>query len=448
MKEILLNLIKQEDLIPDGARCLCALSGGCDSVSLLLLLDELKKEKHWKLQAVHVNHGLREAAAEDEAFCIRLCSEKKIPLTVFREDAAAFAAEEGFSDEEAGRILRYRRFAETAKDFGLDHVVTAHQLEDQAETVLMNLVRGSGPAGLSGMAKSRQLDNGIRLVRPLLSVSRSELRTFLEEEGRNWREDESNQDPSYSRNFIRQQLMPLIRERFPGAERRIVRTAVLLREEEDYLQRQKELWLEGKDLSEPDVLPLSLLKEAEPVLRPLLLKDLLQKNGGMKDVTAYHLKEALALTDRQSGTSLSLPGGRRLLREQKALRLLSPENAAESEDEKPQLEIRTFPYRTNVKIPDETFTKWIDCAIMTDHVCLRKRADGDFFYLPGGGRKLLARWLVDEKIPLSQREKIWVLADGSHVIWVIGHRLSAAAYIGSKTTTVAELTVRFKGEGK
>ncbi len=450
MREELIRMIRQEDLIPAGARCLCALSGGCDSVSLLLLLSELREEKDLTLCAVHVNHGLRKAAAEDEAFCIDLCQKLRVPLAVFREDAAAFAAQAGLSVEEAGRKLRYERFLQTARDLGLDCVLTAHQRDDQAETVLFNLFRGAGLSGLCGIGRSREFAPGIRLIRPLLSFSRAELEAYLKEAGAAWREDESNRDAAYTRNFIRLELLPAVENRFPGAAGRIAQTADQLKEAEDYLEEQTERLRQETAPSGEDCLPVPLLKNAPPVLKTRLLQDLLRENGGLKDITALHYKEALAMIGRQSGGRLSLPGGRTLLREQESIRLLpqeSPEDRGDSgTDVPPALSVRLFPYEKGIKIPDEIYTKRIDYAIMNDHVCLRRRADGDYFYLPGGGKKLLARYLVDEKIPLSRREKVWVLADGSHVIWAIGHRLSAAAYITEQTETVAELTAVFKEE--
>ncbi|MBO4871850.1 MAG: tRNA lysidine(34) synthetase TilS [Lachnospiraceae bacterium] len=445
-KAQLLKQIRQDDLIPYAARCLVALSGGCDSVSLLLLLQALRKEKDLTVWAVHINHGLRQSAKEDEAFCISLCQRFRIPLVIFREDAAAFAKKEGLSVEEAGRRLRYSRFLRTAEDFGLDTVLTAHQQDDQTETVLLNLFRGTGLAGLCGISATRELAPGIRLIRPLLSVPRKELESFLREEGIEWREDESNRDPSFRRNYIRQVLMPSIEEKFPGAAGRIAQTAEILRGTEGYLEDRIRDFMSRIDPKQDDILPLAILNSAEPALRPLLLQAFLRQNGGIRDITAEHYREALELADKQSGSGLSLPNGRFLMREQDVLRVVY--EGGEVEEEMPSLSVRTFPFHTGMKIPNNVYTKWIDYAIMNDHVRLRRRADGDYFYLPEGGKKLLARYLVDNKIPLSRRETIWVLADGSHVLWVIGYRLSAAAYITEKTETVAEITVEFKGRSQ
>ena len=448
MKQQLLKRIKQEGLIPDGARCLCALSGGCDSVSLLFLLNELKEEKKLTLYAVYVNHGLREAAAGDEAYCVRLCSDLKIPLIVYRENASVHAAEKGFSVEEAGRALRYQRFREAACSFDLDTVLTAHHQDDQAETLLLNLFRGSGLSGLAGIAPQRKLTEGITLIRPLLSFSRQQLEEFLKEEGVSWREDESNRDEAYSRNYIRNRLLPEIEERFPNASERIASAAAFIRDADRHLQYEKRMWLQGEDPGVSDTLPLRMLNEAETWLRPMLLQDFFRGNGGVKDVGSAHYEAALALLEKQSGSSLSLPGGRILLREQENLRIIPADSENRKEEEPPFYSLRLFPYEKDLKIPDNTYTKWIDYAIMNDHVCLRRRADGDFFYLPGGGKKLLARFLIDEKVPLSRRNDLWVLADGSHVIWAIGYRLSAAAYITDQTKTVAEITVKIRGKNE
>ena len=148
-KEELSAKLKQEGVFDPAEGCVAALSGGCDSVSLLLLLKEWQNEAGFPLWAVHVNHGLRENAAEDERFCVGLCAKLSVPLVVFREDIRQTAEKTGQSPEEAGRSVRYERLIQTAEKLGLPQVAAAHQQNDQAETLLLNLLRGSGLHGLA-----------------------------------------------------------------------------------------------------------------------------------------------------------------------------------------------------------------------------------------------------------------------------------------------------------
>ena len=448
-KERLLDLLRKEGRIRPGSVCLCALSGGCDSVSLVRLLAAIKEEWKLTLYAVHINHGLRQEAEADEQFCIRLCHDLDIPLIVYRENIRTLAEKEGLSEEEAGRKRRYERFLETAGQFGADCILTGHHLDDQAETVLFHLFRGSGLKGLGGIRPEQALDQGIRLLRPLLSVPRRQLEAFLKEEKAGWREDASNQDTRYRRNYIRHELLPAIEEAFPGAAARIARTAGILQRSDDYLERETSRWLREKRLIKGPEIRLDALREVDPLLQQRLLRAFFLENGGVKDISTVHYEAAVSLLEKRSGAALSLPGDRILLREQEDLRIVSRDalkNAAA--EETPIWSVRLFPYRKDLEIPDKTYTKWVDYAIMSDHVYLRRREDGDFFYLPGGGKKLLARYLVDNKIPAGKRNEIWVLADGPHVLWVVGYRLDAAAYIHENTRTVAEITVHIREESQ
>lgn len=213
----------QLDCLPDHV--LLGLSGGADSVALLLMLLDSGK----RVEAAHVHHGLRgEASDGDEAFVRALCAEKGVPLRVYHATPPAHPGEDW------ARRARYGFLREAMAATGAEALALAHHRDDQAETLLMHLLRGAGLNGLTGMAADATID-GLRVVRPLLTVSRKELRAFLTARGQPWREDASNGDTRYLRNALRLEILPRLEALTPGASARIAATADALREDEEAL---------------------------------------------------------------------------------------------------------------------------------------------------------------------------------------------------------------------
>ena len=216
--------------IPDDADVLLAVSGGADSMAMLhgaahlLHADAVR----WRLSVAHLDHALRADSAEDAAFVADAAAALRLPVTVRRTDVAALARDECRSIEDAGREARYRFLADLSRDGAL--ILTAHTLDDLAETVLLNLLRGSGLAGVSGIPAQRG-----NVARPLLAERRETLRTLLDEAGLAYRDDPSNQDPAFLRNRVRAELLPLLESLRPGAIDRIGRFAGLAAEEDALL---------------------------------------------------------------------------------------------------------------------------------------------------------------------------------------------------------------------
>ena len=434
----LISRIKQEGVLKPGGRYLIALSGGCDSVALLFLLYSLQKEWKLSLYAAHVNHGLRESAGEDEDFCRKLCRRLEIPLKVFHENIALTALKEGMGQEEAGRQVRYRLLSEEAVRCGCEALVTAHQREDQAETLLLHLLRGSGLPGLGGMKASRPLTETLMLLRPLLSTSRQELEAYLRELGEGWREDESNRDTALRRNYLRHEIMPRLEEAFPGASGKMARSACYLQQAEAYMNAEAERFLNHQ--TEPDSLSLAELKQVPEPLLFYIFRRFLDRKGHLTDLSEIHFEAMRELLSKRSGARLSLPRGARLLREQKAIRLLEEGR----EEIAPEFALTRFPFSKEMTIPENRYTKWMDCDIINGDLCLRHRQQGDYITLPEGRRKSIHRFMIDEKIPLSRRDALWLLADGSHILWVVGSRLSYKARISETTKTVLQVSINIK----
>ena len=211
--------ISDLEMLPSrGGRVLAGVSGGADSVCLLLVLAALREDLDFDLRAIHIHHGLRERAGEDLTFTQDLCAGLQVPCRTRYVDAAAYAAGHGLGVEEACRILRYQCFEQACLEWeaegpgpdgqnGSCRIAVAHHMEDQAETVLFHICRGSSIAGLRGM-----LPVSGRLIRPLLEETRDQIETYLREKGQTWRTDETNLDPSYTRNRLRLQILPLLEQ--------------------------------------------------------------------------------------------------------------------------------------------------------------------------------------------------------------------------------------------
>lgn len=282
-------------MLPPGGRVLCAVSGGRDSMALLHLLKALGEREGFTLLAAHFNHQLRPTARRDEDFVRSWCGENRIPLTVGRGDVAAFARERGRSLEDAARELRYRFLEETAEKLAADRIATAHHRQDNAETVLLHLLRGTGLRGLTGIPPVRG-----KIVRPLLETDRREIEAYVRANGIPYVEDETNADPAYTRNRLRLEIMPLLEEVSPGCTARLSTAAEVLRGEEEHLDRETAGLLPppGEALAWP------VLLAQDEAIRRRLVRAMARRTG--VELSARQTEAVLALGP---GGVLDLPGG-------------------------------------------------------------------------------------------------------------------------------------------
>ena len=287
---------EQWGMLPRDGLVLCAVSGGRDSMALLHLLCALAKTGGFQAAAAHFNHQLRPTAGRDEAFVRDWCQAHSIPFHSGRGDVAACARETGSSLEDAARQLRYRFLEECADALGAVRIATAHHREDNAETVLLHLLRGSGLRGLGGIPPVRG-----RIVRPLLEVSRADIDAYVAAHHLPFVEDETNQEAVCTRNRLRLEILPLLEELSPGCAGRIAGTAALLLEEESHLQREAESLLpEAAD----GVLPLPLLNRQDGAMRRRLIR-----TAGLGLGVSLSREQVAAVLSLGSGGHLDLPGG-------------------------------------------------------------------------------------------------------------------------------------------
>ncbi|MBQ8933573.1 MAG: tRNA lysidine(34) synthetase TilS [Lachnospiraceae bacterium] len=323
-----LKFIRENDLIRRGNAVTVGLSGGADSVCLLLVLKDLRQLLKIRLQAVHVNHQLRgDEAVRDEAFCRELCSRFGVPFSAVSVNVRAFVGSSGMTEEEAARTLRYEALQKAAAAFAAEMqepdrqdlktpgravVAVAHHADDQAETILLNLLRGSGLKGLGGMRPKR--DN---IIRPLLGLSRSSIRDYLAERNISFVEDSTNFENDHTRNRIRNVILPEMEQSVNdrAAEHLAAAGAVIL-EADDYLAAEAAAFLEAGDPAEQqgDVRRISLrqtlLKEKAQIFRRYVIIEALRRLGvPLKDWGRQHFSEIDAALFKPKGTHLDLPGG-------------------------------------------------------------------------------------------------------------------------------------------
>lgn len=307
----ILRFLDQQNIPFAGKTVLCALSGGRDSMALLSLLLKLGEERGFAVAAAHYNHSLRDTARRDEEFVRAWCEKNGVPLTVGRGDVAVFARERKTSVEDAARILRYRFLESAADEWGADFIATAHHADDNAETVLLHLLRGAGLQGLCGIPPVRG-----RIIRPLLGADRKAIDRYVTENSIPFVEDETNGETKYERNRLRHELLPLLEELSPGAAERIAAAAARLRADNEYLERHAAALLPPAGENGETELPRSLLKEQDAAIAVRLVR--LAARRFSVELTAAQAEAVLTL---RSGGLIALPEGLRAAAEKKTVRI-------------------------------------------------------------------------------------------------------------------------------
>lgn len=458
--------IEEYHMLDPGDRVIAAVSGGADSVCLLTLLCGMKKDWDLELLAVHVHHGLRGQEADRDADFVRaLCEELDVTCHIIKVDVRNSASENGMSEEEAGRILRYEALEQEACrwegrggeaqdcDGGQGSlgsgtgacrnkrvkIAVAHHSNDQAETILHNLFRGSGLGGLKGIPYVRG-----RIIRPLLDIGRRDIVEWLEENGRAWVQDSTNTSNHYTRNRIRCRLLPLIEEEVnQGAAGNILRMGRLASQADEYLRAQGECWIKGHVIRVGPahfLIPCDAL-EAEPeIIRSYVVMELLKGlAGSAKDLGLVHVQQVLSLAGRPVGKEANLPYSLLARREYGGISI--GRGILQEEDREvclPRVRMRIFPYKKGSQFPKNMYTKWFDCDRIEGTPVVRTRRPGDYITLADGSHKALKRFMIDEKIPRQLRDQVPLLTDGSHVMWIIGYRISDFYKIGPDTTKVLQ----------
>ena len=392
------SFVKQYDMIRPGDTVIAAVSGGADSVALVFALYLLKDSLGISLEAAHFNHGLRgEESDRDAAFVRTLCGRYDIPLHLGGYQVTA--GEKGL--EAAARDARYGFFSTLS-----GKIATAHTADDNAETVLMHLVRGTGLKGLGGISPVRG-----NVIRPMLEITRAEVLTFLEEYHLSFVEDSSNSTDAFLRNRLRHHVMPLLKEENPRLAENLSAMALSLRQDNDAL--------EAMTVQEMDV---DALKHLHPAVRSRSITAFL-KRSGVREPEARHigLVEDLIFSDRPSA-SADLPGGVTVAREYGKLTVAGSEAPLETVALPPSgaVELPRLGLRVICEPAEEVVDTTADFTVVPQgNMVLRCRKSGDSLTRSGGTKSLKKRF-IDRKIPARQRELIPVVADEKGILGVYG----------------------------
>ena len=453
MERETLDYIRKFHMAEQGDGVIVGLSGGADSVCLLRILRCLKEELGIGLRAVHVHHGLRGAEADrDAAFSESLCRELDIPFKTVKIRAAEEARAAGISVEEAGRRARYRILEQEALSWernggGRVHIATAHHGNDSAETILHNLFRGSGLKGLSGIAPVRD-----RIIRPILWAQRFEILDWLSVSGYQYVEDSTNSGSDYTRNLIRNELLPVITSRVNGqAVRNILRAGEYICEADAYLEKKAAEWARRHAGGEDGGFVISELMEEDKIIRGYAVRRILKEAGcPLKDITARHIDGILELCGKETGKEMDLPYGMtarnrygrivigRREEERAGTELISSQDEG-LEKEASRFDFQVFPAQNQQEIPKNQYTKWFDYDRIKDTLSVRNRRTGDYITLASGGRKTVKSFMIDEKIPRESRDGILLLAEGSHILWIVGYRISEYYKVTEQTKNILQV---------
>ncbi|SFR71717.1 tRNA lysidine(34) synthetase TilS [Anaeromicropila populeti] len=454
--------VEKNQMLSEEDGVVLGVSGGADSVCLFFIMLELKKVYHLRLVVVHVNHGIRgEAAKEDEEYVKELCQKENVIFECVCEDVRKLAEQNGMSEEEAGRHVRYEAFQRACKKYGCNKIAVAHNKNDQGETVLFHLCRGSGLKGLTGMEPVRN-----NILRPLLIVERMEIEEYLEKRNIRYRIDTTNFETIYTRNKIRLELIPYLTNHINQQSlAHIIETANMLREVEVFVENYADTFFEMFVTQEKEafIIPLpEFERENIVVQRAVIRKIYLLLAKKLKDIQFTHINSVIALLGKETGKKITLPYGMEGVRGYTELKIQKRKPVKKKEvscvkieeitsfNQKFIFEDKVIEFRLiegeeldEIKrkkihvIPKNDYTKWFDYDKIKNTVLLRGRKPGDFFCInQKGNRKKLKEFLIEEKIPSEKRDSIQLLADGNHIMWIIGFRISEYYKVSERTQRI------------
>lgn len=450
---------------PDG-RILLAISGGADSVALLYVMHRLGREGivAADLLCVHLNHGLRGAAGDgDEAFVIREAEELGLPVVVRSLDVNDHARENRLSTETAARQLRLANLGEIARQEGCSSVALGHQQNDNAETVLQRLERGTGIRGLGGIRPSRSAGEGLVFVRPLLRCSRQEIVNYLRDRNLSWREDHTNAVCTYTRNRIRHRLLPLLQEASEGSlieELTTLSTSAARLQDRIAAEASTAIRKHARLVATRATIDARTLAALPEAVAVEVLRQLLTQLGlGERDLTGRHYKGLLELAGRdQAKMRMSLPADFSALRERDVIILHKPTAPREGSPDPIELRVPGTtdfgPYRIEAKILDGTrikkraianenpFRECLDFNRIHLPLVARTRRPGDRF-VPLGQRseKKLGKFLTAARVTDDRRRRTFLIEDTETILWLCPIRISDRAKVTEQTSIVLDLTV-------
>ena len=461
------NWIQKNNLVAPGDAILLGVSGGADSVALLRFFQNISRKQNLILRCIHIEHGIRgQESVEDARFVQELCESLGVPCKVISVGQEISAIKDThMSLEEKARRVRYEKFEQEADLFEQEinlpvHIAVAHHANDNVETMLFHLSRGTGLDGLRGMPLRRG-----RIIRPFLSVDREEIEGYLQELQQPFCQDRTNEDIAYDRNRIRHLILPEMEKLNEQCISNMNRAAILAGEAADYINAhaKKVLQEAGRPPKERGALGEVdgniLLGQPDFLQREVLHLWIQSYIPGAKDVGMVHLQMMMELLKAQPGRKIHLPQGMVVWRSYRGLVIgredfegkILPQRVEVANDfqgEEPyeycygtyRVRICKKPYDSGQKIPGKIYTKWFDYDKIKNNILIRKREPGDFLTISQeGAKKKLQDYFVNEKVPASLRDEVPLLCDGSHVLWAVGYRISEYYKVNTETKQILEV---------
>ena len=446
--------IQSNNLINENEKILIPFSGGADSLALLLMLHALREELHIELGACHVNHMLRgKDAEEDEIFCSEVARKLSIPFYSIKKDVRGYAKKKGLSVEVAGRELRYAFFKDIMVNHRYEKCATAHHLDDQVETVLLNLMRGSGLNGLTGMSPKRE-----EYIKPILFLKKEELLAYLKEQSMEPREDDSNMESIYQRNKVRNKLIPYIRENFnEDFPETIWRMTDLLREDLDFIHEQVEK-VKSEYVEKRKDNRIVIRKEAfhqhKAVVSRLLFDAIESVKGNITDIEEVHIRDMIALQKNETGKNIDIKDAvvarndyGNLIIERKKTDTEREENMLHEELKIPGTYVvdgKTirFRYVERDEIVKDKKLRFFNGDVIEETVIVRNRQEGDRMR-PFGmkGYRKLKNILIDKKISREDRDKLLVFQNRNEIFYIGSMIISDDYKVKDNTVKILEIGI-------
>ncbi|WIF95661.1 tRNA lysidine(34) synthetase TilS [Caminicella sporogenes] len=460
MIEKFLNTVNKYNLIEKGEKIVIGVSGGPDSICLLHLLWRIRNEYDLKLFVVHLNHQFRGSEAEEDAEYVKKFSDNLgIKPYIFSIDIASYSKKKGITFEEAGREWRYRLFDDVAKKEGASKIAIAQNKNDQAETILMRLMRGAGLEGLTAIDYKRNE----KIIRPLLNITRREIENYCLYYKLNPRIDKTNLETIYTRNKIRLELIPYIEKNFnSNIIDTLCRTADILRDDRDYLNKMtNEIFNEISQICNNGIsLDTNKFRTLHISMQRRVIRKAIEKlKGNLKEIGLVHIEKVIELVKNYKvGLRSDLPG-------HIIVELGYNSINVKKQNEKIQSRLGEFEY--SIKIGESVYIKelnsivessiiskedicfcgknmiFIDMDKVKGDLIIRNRKNGDRF-VPLGmkGSKKLKDFFIDKKVPKDYRDRIPIVCDEQGIIWVVGYRMSEKYKINSDTVKVIKLVYK------
>lgn len=445
-----------------GSDVILGVSGGSDSVALLLIFLALKSFLNINITLFHVEHGIRgKESIRDAEFTKDLAKKYNIDYEIVHVDALAYKKEHGMSEEEAARNLRYNAFKEKGKKLLYDnkkvYIAVAHHKEDNVETVLLQLIRGTGLRGISGMKAKR--DN---IIRPLLCLSKDEILNYLRDKGQDYKEDSTNKDDRFNRNKIRHKILPILTEINDKAIDHILNTAEKVSEAEEYFSNKAISFIE-KNMKDKKINVKALLKEDKIIQEYIILNFLRQGITHGKDISKKQIDAAMSLIEKENGKSINLSGNLILVKANDEIYLKKKKEIDELNSASEEIKIKPLKigeeetlnylgYEIKLKclnvlnidfIHKNRYTEYLDYDVIKHNLYLRTGRKGDYFFIDKDKHtQTLKKYFVNEKVDRFKRHTIPLLASEKRVNYIIGYRICESVKITEKTETVLKITVR------